>query len=235
MKWQSKPSAGILWPEIKNLEEKNAIATELANKAKDGDVIGVGSGSTAYLATLALGLRVRNEGLQIKVVSTSIESEMTCLDSGLETTTLLSHRPDWCFDGADEVDIQGNLNKGRGGAMLRERLIFEAAMRRYLIVDSSKFVEQLCTNFPIPFEIHPHAVQYFRDFITQRGHLIALRLSGGGKDGPVITESANLIVDVWFTGSARVQEAELASRVGGVFASGLFAHFDYELIGGAAR
>ena len=108
-------------------------------------------------------------------------------------------------------------------------------MRRYLIVDSSKFVEQLCTNFPIPFEIHPHAVQYFRDFITQRGHLIALRLSGRGKDGPVITESANLIVDVWFTGSARVQEAELASRVGGVFASGLFAHFDYELIGGAAR
>ena len=232
MKWRSNPSAGILWPEIQNLDEKNAVANELANRAKDGDVIGVGSGSTAYLATLALGSRVRNEGLQIKVVSTSTESEMTCLQVGLETTNLLSHRPDWCFDGADEVDKQGDLNKGRGGAMLRERLIFEAALRRYVIIDSSKLVEQLCTNFPIPFEIHPHAVQYFRDYISERGHSITLRLSKGGKDGPVITESGNLIVDVWFTGSARKQEAKLASHLGGVFASGLFVDFDYQLIGG---
>lgn len=233
MKWKSDPSAGSLWPEITNLEEKTAVANDLAHRAIDGDVIGVGSGSTAYLATLALGTRARDDGLQIRVISTSSESEMTCLRAGLETTTLMSHRPDWCFDGADEVDPQGDLNKGRGGAMLRERLVFDAAVRRYLIVDSSKFVEQLCTNFPIPFEIHPHAIQFFRDYVSGRGHSLALRLCTGGKDGPIITESGNLIVDTWFTGKTPKDEASAASRLGGVFASGLFTGYSYELIGGA--
>ena len=71
--------------------------------------------------------RVKQEGLNILCVPTSLEIESYCTTLGQTITSLVNARPDWCFDGADEVDPENNLIKGRGGAFVREQLVFAAA------------------------------------------------------------------------------------------------------------
>ena len=111
------------WPEpITNQAAKQVVAEQLAAKANDGDVIGIGSGSTSYLALLALQERVAAEGLRVRCVPTSLEIESYLSQIGLEVTSLVAARPDWCFDGADEIDPEHDLMRGRGGGFVREKL-----------------------------------------------------------------------------------------------------------------
>src|SRR5581483_787905 len=94
---------------IINREVKQKVADEIAKKVKNGDIIGVGSGSTSYLALVAIAKKVREEGLNIKAIPTSIEISLICSELGVPLTTLYEHRPDWLFDGADEVDPDHSL------------------------------------------------------------------------------------------------------------------------------
>src|ERR1700748_892788 len=87
---------------ITNREAKQRVALKIAEKVKDGDVIGVGSGSTSYLALVAIAERVKKEKLNIKAIATSVELSMSCSHFGIPLTTLFENRPDWLFDGADE-------------------------------------------------------------------------------------------------------------------------------------
>ncbi len=86
----------------------------MADKVEDGQVIGVGSGSTAYLAVLAIGERVRREKLRVTVICTSPELTLACAAVGLPVASLLQARPDWAFDGADEVDPGAESDQGPG-------------------------------------------------------------------------------------------------------------------------
>ena len=172
------------------------VAQEIAGLAKDGDVIGAGSGSTVYLTLFALAQRVKQESLHIEIIPASAEISMACIQLGLPQTTLWNKRPDWTFDGADEVDPQNNLIKGRGGAMFKEKLLIKSSGKTYIIIDESKLVSKLGSKYPIPVEVFPHALSHVENEIRLLGaSKISLRLAEG-KDGPVFTENGNFILDI---------------------------------------
>ena len=115
MDWKNHLIKHLQWSDsIINREAKEHVAREIAATAKDGDVIGAGSGSTVYLTLFELSRRIREEYLHIEVIPASQEISMTCIQLGIPQTTLWNNRPNWTFDGADEVDPQQHLIKGRG-------------------------------------------------------------------------------------------------------------------------
>lgn len=217
--------------DIANRADKERIAQSLADRAADGQVIGVGSGSTAFLALLALAARVRKDGLRITCVATSAEIEGYCTQLGLEVATLVNVRPDWCFDGADEVDPDHNLIKGRGGAFLREQLVFASAPERVILVDQSKFVPRLGSVHPVPLAVIPEAVNLVRHRLgVELGTEPEVRLAGG-KDGGVIAEGGFAVLDLPIDGS--LGPVELERRLlttPGIAATGLFVGYHFEIL-----
>lgn len=223
-------SRALHWPEqIANAAEKQATAGRLAAMVADGALIGVGSGSAAYLALWAIGQRAATNSLNIRVVTTSYETETAACTLGIPTLPLGSVQPDWGVDGADEVDPQGRLLKGRGGAMFMEKVLWATCRRMYLAIDPSKHVERLGQGFPVPIEVHRHAVELVGRELDGLGcHRWGLRLAGG-KDGPAVTEWGNLVLDAWFDEIPLGLHAQLKA-LPGVIETGLFEGYSYEVI-----
>lgn len=221
--------------QISNREAKEQVAERLAGEAADGDVIGIGSGSTSFLALLALAARVKAEGLRVRCVPTSYEISGYCTDLGLDVTDLSNARPDWCFDGADEVDPHNNLIKGRGGAFVREKLVFAAARRRFILVDDSKFVPRIGASFKLPLEVIPEAINLVRSTLRESLGAVPVVRPAGGKDGGVITEQGGLIMDLPLSEElvaahpAPELEALLNNTVG-VTGTGLFTGYELEVL-----
>lgn len=215
--------------EIINRKGKEIVADKIAAKVKDGDVLGVGSGSTSYLAILAIAKRLKEENLHIKAIPTSLEISMFCSKLGIPVTTLYEHTPDWLFDGADEVDPHKSLIKGRGGAMFKEKLLLSSSPINYIIVDDSKIVDKLGANFPVPVEVFPQALLHVEKELHGIGaNNISLR-PAKGKDGPIITENGNLILDCRFSKMHNNLEKEIKA-ITGVIESGLFIGYNLEVI-----
>jgi ribose 5-phosphate isomerase A len=230
MQWQSNLIKNLSWSDtIINREAKQKVALKIAEKVKDGDVIGVGSGSTSFLALVAIAERVKAEKLNIKAIATSIELSMACSNLGVPLTTLFENRPDWLFDGADEVDPKKSLIKGRGGAMFKEKLMMASSGKNYIIIDETKLVDKLCTKFPIPIEVFPQALLHVEEQLTALGATSILLRPAKGKDGPVITENGNLILDAMFDEIPTDLEVKIKS-ITGVIESGLFMGFDVEVL-----
>jgi ribose 5-phosphate isomerase A len=229
--WSNPSSKRVEWlGTISRREEKQAVARTIAAKVRDGDVIGAGSGSTALLTIEEIGRRVRDEGSRCKLIPTSREMEMAAGALGLTTTNLLNDKPAWCFDGADEVDPDGNLIKGRGGAMYREKLVISAADKVYILIDSTKRVQRLGEKFPVPVEILPEALHLVETSILHIPGVEKTKLRlAHGKDGPVITENGNFILDVRFSIIEPDTEKQIKSLTG-VLESGLFWGFNPEIV-----
>lgn len=230
MNWNDNVIQKLEWNgEISNLEEKQKIAEKIASIAKNGDVIGVGSGSTSFLAIQAIAKRVKEENMKIKAIPTSKEIAMVCNYLNIPTTTLIEAKPDWCFDGADEVTPEKWLLKGRGAAMFREKLVISNANKVYILVDSSKFVNKPCEKFPIPIEVFPDSVYSVKEKLLELGATQAELRLAKKKDGPVITENGNLIIDAKFENIDENFEKTLKSIVG-VIETGLFIGYNVEII-----
>ncbi len=224
-------SFGLEWcRQIERIEEKQVIAEKLASLVKSGDTIGVGSGSTSFLSLLAIGERVRSEKLEIKLVVTSLEMLYACEDLDLNVCHSVPASIDWCFDGADEVDDACRLIKGRGGALYRERLIFLAAQRRYVIADASKNVKRLGEKFKVPVEVQPTCARWAYDRLLSWELVNSVKLrTAVSKDGPVITEQGCVILDVGFDEISVSCHNEIMS-LPGVLGTGIFQGFDFERI-----
>ena len=231
MKWDHSLIDTLEWGnQISPKEDKIKIADLIASKVENGQVIGVGAGSTSYLALTRIAERIRTERLSILAIPTSLEIRMTCAQLGIPVTSLFSHKPDWTFDGADEVDSHFNLIKGRGGAMFKEKLLISSSPQTYILVDPSKKVERLGSKFPIPVEIFPEALTHVEDRLHRLNpREIKLRM-GQGKDGPIITENGNMILDVWMDYIPENTESTLKS-ITGVLESGLFMNYKVEVLG----
>ncbi len=227
----SQEPLGLQWSgEISNRATKEELATRVAARAKDGEVIGAGSGSTAFLTVQALGRRAESDALTISVVPTSIEIAMACRAVGLTTVNGLAKRIDWCFDGADEVDPQGRLLKGRGGALYRERVVFEASNNILVVADDSKSVERLGENFAVPVEVEAQWLEHAYNELYQLDHVASVKLRMAvGKDGPVITESGRVLLDVSMTLIDDDDEAQILA-IAGVCCTGIFSGFTFERI-----
>ena len=212
MKWENQLIKDLQWSnEITNREAKQRVAREIAATAKAGDIIGAGS------------------GLPLEVIPASQEISMTCIQLGIPQTTLWTKRPDWTFDGADEVDPDHNLIKGRGGAMFKEKLLIRSSGKTFIIIDPSKLVSLLGSKFPIPVEVFPNALPYVEKELYRLGaSKISLR-PAHGKDGPILTENGNFILDTCFRYIDASLEEQLKT-ITGVIESGLFINYDIEVV-----
>lgn len=230
MHWDNSVVNQLRWSQkIDNLEAKQRVGAMLAAKVKDGDVIGFGSGSTSFIAIQAIAATLKERRIFCTAVPTSQEVSFACAALGIPTLSIVDARPLWAFDGADEVDPQSNLIKGRGGAMFREKLNIDSATTSYILVDPSKLVKRLGERFPIPVEVAPTALSFVSDKLRKLGAInLELRL-GTGKDGPVITESGNMIIDARFDTIEPHLETAIKG-ICGVIESGLFQARELEIL-----
>lgn len=215
--------------QISNYDAKLEIAGKLIEMARPNQVIGAGSGSTALIALHELAKVDRENDLNLTFIPTSHEIEWACYQIGVRTTNLTSARPDWCFDGADEVDPDANLIKGRGGAMYREKLVMAASPLCYILVDESKFVKRLGEKFPVPVECDPAAIHIVEKALREMGATgMDIRLAKG-KDGPIITEKGNIIIDTVFE-SINAEHEKHINAIAGVLESGLFWEYSPKIM-----
>ncbi len=230
MDWNREILEKPMWKEeIKNREQKEILASRMAEKVQDGDVIGFGSGSTSYLTAIKIAEKCQKENLKIIAIPTSYEIKMLCTYLNIPTASLEEKKPDWCFDGADEVDHDNWMIKGRGAAMFNEKLNIKSAKQTYILVDESKIVNKLGTNFPIPVEVNPKAINLVKQEIYNMGaEEITLRMALK-KDGPVITENGNIILDVRFKDIDETLERRL-KNITGVIETGLFIGYNVEIL-----
>lgn len=214
-----------LYGQILNKQQKQKLAEKICEKVNDGDVIGFGSGSTSFITACEIADKIKEENIKITAIPTSYEIKMLCTKLNIPTASLIEKKPDWSFDGADEVSPNNWLIKGRGAAMFKEKLNIKNSGIVYILVDESKFVKQLCDKHPIPIECFPEAINYIKEEIIKLGGKdIELRLAEG-KDGPIITENGNFILDVKFDKVTENLESKLKSIVG-VIETGLFIGYD---------
>lgn len=203
-----------------NDQEKEAAARASLQYVKDGQVVGLGTGSTAAYFIKLLGEKVK-QGLRIRGIPTSIRSRELAMSLGIPLTTL-----DECqeiavtVDGADEVDPQLRLIKGGGGAMLREKIVASATEKLVIVADATKQVERL-GKFPLPVEVIRFAQALVAKRITALGAHVQLRPGPGGK--PYLTDENNHILDCRF-GEIRDADglARTLSEMPGVVEHGLF-------------
>jgi ribose 5-phosphate isomerase A len=202
-------------------ELKKAAAEWAATLVEDGMVVGLGTGSTASLILEPLAARIR-QGLRIVGISTSERTAEQARGLGIPLSTLADHaRVDLTIDGADEVEI-GTLNviKGRGGALLREKIVASASARLVIVADESKLVDRLGRG-AVPVEVVPFEWQSTARRIESLGASPVLRLRPDG--GAFVTEGGHYILDCAFgpISSAGSLDRELNGIVG-VVEHGLF-------------
>jgi len=178
-----------------NEQEKEAAGRAAAKLVRDGDVVGLGTGSTAYFAVVALGERVKS-GLKIVGIPTSVATADLARQLGIPLTLLDEHpQIDITIDGADEIDPRLNLIKGGGGALLREKVVASVTKKMVVVSDSTKVVPGL-GKFPLPVEIIPFARTVIERRIASLGATTKLRMKADGQ--PFITDNGNQILDCSF-------------------------------------
>lgn len=210
---------------------KRRAGESAADLVEDGMVVGLGTGSTAAHAIRALG-RAVDAGLDVSGIPTSYQSRALARDVGIPLTTLDAASPDIAIDGADQV-ADGDLIKGGGAAHAREKVVDASADRFVVVADETKRATAL--DRPVAVEALPDAVPVVEERVAAGGGDPTLR-AAERKDGPVVTDNGNLVLDCGF--GAIDDPAALAATlagVPGVVAHGLFVGMADEVhVGGDA-
>lgn len=209
-------------------ELKKQAAWKAVEYVKSGMVVGLGTGSTAAFAVDRIGELLKSGELQnIVGVPTSERTKEQAEALGIPLATLDTQpKLDVAIDGADEVDPNLNLVKGRGGALLREKMVELASDQFVCIVDDTKLVDGLGgSKLAMPVEV----VQFCWEYNLQRlqnlpevaGCAAKLRMEG---DKPYVTDNSNYIVDLYF--EKPIKDAYAAAKaiegLVGVVEHGLF-------------
>lgn len=202
---------------------KRLSGREAAKLVRDGAVVGLGTGSTAAYGIEELGRRIREEGLRILGISTSYQALDLARRNAIPVRTLDDvDRVDISIDGADEVDPEKNLIKGGGAAHTQEKIIDSLADFFVTVVDDSKLVNRLGEKYPVPVEVIPMALAPVMRRLEAIGGKPVLR-AAVKKDGPVITDQGNFVVDVRFPSIEDPQGLESTlNNIPGVVENGLF-------------
>jgi ribose 5-phosphate isomerase A len=178
-----------------NDAEKEVAARASLKYVRAGQVVGLGTGSTATIAIRLLGELVRG-GLKIRGIPTSIASRDLATQLGIPLTTFDEvQQIDVTIDGADEFDPALNLIKGGGGAMLREKVVASATKQQVIVTDSSKQV-QVLGKFPLPVEVIGFAEPLVAKEIADLGARVVQRKDSAGK--PYLTDEGHHILDCHF-------------------------------------
>jgi ribose 5-phosphate isomerase A len=175
-------------------EMKIAAAREALREIRSGMKLGLGTGSTASELVRLLGDALRDGTLRdIRCTSTSEQTAELARSVAIEILPLAEVAPlDLAIDGADEIDARLRLIKGRGGALLREKIVEQQARRFIVIADETKIVEKLGVG-PLPVEVTPFAREVLERRFSELGLAPVLRLRDGK---PRITDEQHLILDI---------------------------------------
>jgi ribose 5-phosphate isomerase A len=210
---------------------KEIAGRRAAELVEDGMRLGFGTGSTVQFTLQRLAERVREEGLRIEGVPTSLETERTARELGLALLDLdRVEALDLTIDGADEVDGEFNLIKGGGGALLREKVVASITRREAIVIGQDKLVERLGVRFLLPIEVVPFARPVVKRALERLGAQTNLRLADARK--VYRTDNGNEILDCRFPGGIadpKKLERELA-QIPGVVESGLFVGLAHVLV-----
>jgi ribose 5-phosphate isomerase A len=197
---------------------KRQAGESAAAAVDDGAVVGLGTGSTAAHAIRELGRRV-DAGLDVCGIPTSYQARECAREAGIALTTLDEATPDVAIDGADQV-AGDDLLKGGGAAHTREKVVDAAADRLLVVVDPTKTVDVI--DGPVPVAVLPAARQPVATAVRDQGGEATLR-EARHKDGPVVTDHGNLVLDCTFgTVTDPGALAGTLSAVPGVVEHGLF-------------
>jgi ribose 5-phosphate isomerase A len=212
---------------------KQAAAEAAAALIRDGMVVGLGSGSTAAFFVAALARRITLEGLRVSGLATSRETAEQARGLGIPLTSFSEQAQiDIVVDGADEIEI-GTLDliKGRGGALLREKIVAAASRRMAVIADETKLVGRLGSIVSVPVEVVQFGWQATERRLGQLGGNPSLRL---GRDSqPYVTDGGNFIVDCAFGAMENPKEvAHHLDHVVGAVEHGLFLGFAWQVFVG---
>lgn len=219
-------------PALSRDDLKRAAGRRAAELVRDGMVVGLGTGSTVRHFVDRLGELVA-EGLEIRGVPTSERTAAQARSLGISLATL-EECPvvDVCVDGCDQVDPQGNLIKGLGGALTREKRVARASRELVIVADPDKEVEQLGVGCPVPVEIASSARGDVERALASMGAEPVLR--GGGT--PYVTDNGNWILDAHF--GAIADPFALEARINalpGVVENGLFPGMAERILLGEAN
>jgi ribose 5-phosphate isomerase A len=196
--------------------QKQAAAERALELVKPGSIVGLGTGSTARYFIEGLARKVR-DGLQVQAVVTSLESRAQAEAGGITIRDSVDGSLDLAVDGADEIDPAVNCLKGRGGALLREKIVAHASRRFVLIADESKLVGRLGRG-PVPIEILPFLWEATSRSIESLGGRPQLRMAAGE---PFTTDNGNLVLDTGF-GAVDAALGVALHAIPGVIEHGLF-------------
>ena len=212
------------------MNEKQMAGYEAAKYVKDGMLVGIGTGSTAYYLIEKLGQRVKEEGLNIKCVSTSDASTEQAKSLGIPLLdTNDAPELDICIDGVDEVDPQFNGIKGGGGALYREKVVASMAKEVIWIMDESKLVDKIGA-FHLPVEIAQYGSKQAMERMAAYGWNPVLRV----RDGKTfVTDNGNFIADLHLGAGFDIQDvySKLTGMLG-VLEHGLFLNMCKRMIVG---
>ncbi len=198
---------------------KRAAAEKALELVQDGMLLGLGSGSTAKYFTEGVG-RLVASGMKLRCVSSSRATAELAAKLGVPIVQELLGGIDLAVDGADDVDPNLNLIKGRGGALFREKIVAAAAKRFVVVVDETKLVKELGVGV-LPVEVSPFLWRTTAERLIALGSSLTVR---GGAEVPFITDNGNLILDLMFE-SGMDNPVELAAAIKvttGVVEHGLF-------------
>lgn len=216
------------------MDSKEQAGKKAAEYVKNGMVVGLGTGTTAEWAIRALADRVkRGDVKDIQCIPTSTSTRRLADELGLSIRGLEDVEwVDLTIDGADQVDDRLNLIKGRGGALLREKVVAFSSGEVIIVVDESKQAKQLGEGCPVPVEVIPFAEAVVRQALINLGAQVEPRMDG---DDPYMTDNENLILDCLFTRpfDPKHMEREI-KRIPGVVESGLFVDMTDRIVVGRA-
>jgi ribose 5-phosphate isomerase A len=202
---------------------KRKAGAAAADLVKDGQVVGLGTGSTARHAIARLGERMKVEGISITGVPTSAMSERQAQELGIPLKDASEVEiVDIAIDGADEVDPQLNLTKGMGGALYREKVVASLAAEFVVIADESKLVKKLGTRSPLPVEVARFGWKYALHQLREKCRAVRIKEQDGK---PFITDNGNYIAEMQFgpegIDDPKALNADIVATVG-VLETGLF-------------
>lgn len=196
MGWPSRPKRATFKSQLMaNDLEKEAAARASLRFVQEGNVVGLGTGSTAAYAVRFLAERVRS-GLKIRGIPTSSGTRELAASLGIPLITFDDvQQIDVTIDGADEFDPNLQLIKGGGGALLREKIVASASRHLVIVADASKQVHVL-GKFPLPVEVIPFAQALVAKRVAGLGATPKLRRDAAGS--PFVTDEGHHILDCSF-------------------------------------
>jgi len=210
-------------------DAKRNAALRAVSYVKNNLIVGLGTGSTTNFAIDFIGEKVKH-GLKIHAVPTSEETQARAIKLGIPLLENFE-KIDLTIDGADEVDDHGNLIKGGGGALTREKIVAAATRKEIIIVDESKVVNML-GRFPLPVEVLPFGWKFVQNTIKELGCSIQLRKQG---NRIYLTNNGNYILDCQF---GEINDPNKLSgkinTIPGVVENGLFCDLTDLVIVGAS-